>query len=86
MWSSWWFFWVFFMLLFLLPPVGYGWGYRRWGAPYPRYVQRRRSERAGQAGTVSTFNHQSWGWAGDYVWGMTIIWAIWLLIALFWWR
>ena len=44
--SSWWFLWLAFMLLFLIPPLGYGWGYRGWGPPYPSYVQRRRGQQA----------------------------------------
>jgi hypothetical protein len=41
MYGSWWLLWWVFLLVFLLPPVGYGWGYRRWGPPYPSYFQRR---------------------------------------------
>jgi hypothetical protein len=29
-----WWFWLAMMLIFFMP-VGYGWGYRGWGAPYP---------------------------------------------------
>jgi hypothetical protein len=48
--SSWWFIWLVVMFLFLAPPIGYGWGYRGWGAPYPRYIQRRRGQQAAAAG------------------------------------
>ncbi|MHB8874992.1 MAG: hypothetical protein ACYC8T_15010 [Myxococcaceae bacterium] len=73
------------MLLFLVPPVGYGWGYRGWGAPYPSYVQRRRGRQAASAnGDPSTFDHQSWGWAGDFVWTVLLIGSIWAVSALWW--
>jgi hypothetical protein len=86
MWSSWWFVWMIVMVLFLLPPVGYGWGYRGWGAPYPRYIQRRRSAQAALANRAVAVDHQSWGWAGDYVWGMLFIGTIWIVAAFFWTR
>ena len=50
--SSWWLIWMIFMFLFLIPPLGYGWGYRGWGPPYPRYVQRRRSEHLAASGAL----------------------------------
>jgi len=77
--------WVFlsFFVLFLVTPIGYGWGYRRWGPPYPRYVQRRRSERAGA--TSSPFNHQAWGWGGDVVWLALVLCVVWVVAAP-WWR
>ena len=70
------------MFLFLVPPMGYGWGYRRWGPPYPRYVQRRRSA-AAAAGGPGTFDHHAWGWVGDLLWVMLLLgmacalWALW---------
>ena len=39
--STWWLLWMGVMFFFLLSD-GYGWGYRGWGPPYPRYIQRRR--------------------------------------------
>jgi hypothetical protein len=79
--SSWWFLWMIFMLMFLVPPVGYGWGYRGWGPPYPRYVQRRRGAQAA-ASSASTFNHQSWG--GDFVWFVLFLGALWAVAGV--WR
>lgn len=79
--SSWWLLWILVMFIVLAPPVGYGWGYRRWGPPYPRYIQRRRAAKAGPA----TFNHQSWGWGGDFVWLVMIVGSFWVFAAL-WWR
>ncbi len=76
--SSWWIIWVLFMLLFLVP-TGYGWGYRGWGPPYPRYLQRRRGQAAVAAGGSSTFNHQSWGFAGDFVWLVFAVGLFWLV-------
>ncbi|MEP6496078.1 MAG: hypothetical protein ABJF01_25600 [bacterium] len=58
----------------MFPSIGYGWGYRRWGPPYPRYVQRRWSERATRAPGSAPFDHHVWGWGGDVIWVMLIIW------------
>jgi hypothetical protein len=80
--GSWWIVWMVFMFLFLLPPVGYGWGYRGWGPPYPRYLQRHRSQQAAASGLSGPFRHESWGWGGDFVWTMLIIGAVWFMIAM----
>ena len=80
--SSWWFLWM-FAIIFLLPPLGYGWGYRGWGPPYPRYIQRRRGQAAVANGAA--FNHQAWGWGGDFVWLMMLFGLFWS-VALLWWR
>lgn len=80
---SWWWFWLVFMFLFLLSPVSYGWVYRGWGPPYPRYFQRRRAERAATAaGDLAPFDHLSWGWGGDLLWIMMMIWMFWAFVAL----
>ncbi len=76
--SIWWL-WVAFLFFLLLAPIGYGWGYRGWGAPMPRYVQRRRSQNAKIAGSNTAFDHQSWGWGGDVLWALMFVWAIWAL-------
>lgn len=59
-------------------------GYRRWGPPYPRYLQRRRSERAAPGGGNASFDHHAWGWGGDFVWIMLFVWIFWFVAAL--WR
>lgn len=82
--GSWWI-WLVFMLLLLVPPVGYGWGYRGWGPPYPRYIQRRRGRQAAATGGAASFDHHSWGWGGDLVWLMVFIGVLWACLAL-WWR
>lgn len=88
--SSWWLLWMVFIFVFLVSPVGYGWGYRSWGPPYPRYVQRRRALRSSTTGSSPTsggsptFNHEAWGWRGDFVWMVIllgVVWAAWVL----WW-
>jgi hypothetical protein len=38
--------WIVGTFLFVVPTLGYGWGYRGWGPPYPRYIQRRRAQQA----------------------------------------
>jgi hypothetical protein len=80
---SWWWFWLVFMFLFLLPPVGYGWGYRGWGPPYPRYLQRRRAERAAAAaGELPPYNHLAWGLGGDLLWIILMVWMFWAIVAV----
>jgi len=82
--NSWWLMWAVLMFLFLVPSVGYGWGYRRWGPPYPRYIQRRRGQSVLATGTETSVHHLSWGWGGDFVWGVLLIGMIWglCLVAL----
>ena len=82
--SSWWLIWMMFIFLFLIPPLGYGWGYRGWGPPYPRYVQRRRSRHLAAGGTARPFRHESWGWAGDVVWVLFFVGFLWVVTVLFW--
>jgi hypothetical protein len=74
------------MVLFWMLPIGYGWGYRGWGPPYPRYIQRRRGERAAASGGPATFDHHSWGWGGDFVWIVLFFGAFWAFSSLWWWR
>ena len=81
---SWWWLWIVFMFL-AVAPMGYGWGYRGWGAPYPRYIQRRRGQRAASAGGPVTFDHHSWGWGGDFVWMILFIAVFWACFGI-WWR
>ncbi len=79
-----WWIWMICMLLILVPSVSYGWGYRGWGPPYPSYYQRRRAQQAGLGGGTS-FNHQSWGWYGDFVWVMFFMVIFWSF-TISWWR
>jgi hypothetical protein len=80
-----WMLWMVFILLFLVSPIGYGWGYRKWGPPYPRYIQRRRGIRAASAGESSILIHQTWGWGGDFVWAVVFVGLLWAVVTL-WWR
>ena len=82
--SSWWILWTLFLFLLLVPAMGYGWAYRGWGPPYPTYVQRRRTLRASEAGGSATFDHQAWGWGGDFVWMVLAVAVLWAAIGLFW--
>jgi hypothetical protein len=84
MYGSWWLLWWVFLLVFLLPPVGYGWGYRRWGPPYPSYFQRRRAEQAGANVDTVSFNHYSWSWGGDLLWVGFLVAVVWS--SALWWR
>jgi hypothetical protein len=83
--SSWWMMWMLVMFLFLVTPVGYGWGYRGWGAPYPRYIQRRRGQQAAAAGGPAEVDHHAWGWGGDLVWLVLLVGLLWACLSL-WWR
>jgi hypothetical protein len=76
---SWWWLWMVFLLVWMIP-TGYGWGYRGWGPPYPRFVQRRRGPPIADADSP-TPHHLSWGWGGDFVWTMFLIGMMWLLVA-----
>jgi hypothetical protein len=66
--NVWWFVWMAVMLLLLLPLLGYGRGYRRWGLANPRSLQRRGAQRAVALGNQSAFDHQAWGFNGHIVW------------------
>ena len=81
--ASWWL-WIAFMFIFLLPPLGYGWGYRGWGPPYPRYMQRRRGQAADVGGNPQ-FDHHAWGVGGDFMWIVLLIGLCWGVFG-FWWR
>ena len=80
-----WWIWLAVMLLFFIAPMGYGWGYRGWGPPYPSYIQRRRYEQASAGGMATSRDHYAWGWGGDFIWMLFLIEMFWL-ITLFWWR
>jgi hypothetical protein len=80
--SSWWILWMVFMFLFLVSPVSYGWGYRGWGPPYPRYIQRRRALRATTIAQPADRRHQSWGWGGDFVWVVLLLAVGWAFAGL----
>lgn len=83
--GTWWFFWLTFMFIFLVPPLGYGWGYRGWGPPYPRYIQRRRGLRASiGGGKTAAYRHHAWGWGGDFVWTVLFVGVAWAFLGLWW--
>ncbi len=84
--SGWWF-WSALMILVLMPAVGYGWGYRKWGPPYPRYVQERRHAEQVMvaAGAPAAFDHKQWGLAGDLVW-IVLVAAMLCSLSAFWWH
>jgi hypothetical protein len=81
--GSWWLLWMLFMFVFLLTPIGYGWGYRGWGAPYPSYIQRRRAQRADASGFIP-HNHLAWGAGGDLLWMVLCIGFFWVCLAMWW--
>lgn len=80
--------WMSFVLVFLLMPVGYGWGYRGWGPPYPAYYRSRRQGvtvpaggRYTEAQAVETTEPETWGVLADMVWIVSVIAVGWLLFA-----
>ena len=77
-----WLLWWIVLMLFLISPVGYGWGYRGWGVPYPRYIQRRRAMRASGPKHAVPVDPQAWGSGGDFVWAVLAIEMFWLAWAL----
>ena len=83
--NLWFWLWIMFMFMFLLAPIGYGWGYRGWGPPYPSYVQRRRALLAAEADHSASSRHYAWGWRGDWVWMALMICGFWAVMGL-WWR
>jgi hypothetical protein len=80
--SAWWILWMAFLFLFFVSPVSYGWGYRGWGPPLPRYVQRRRALHAASAEGSSAARHHAWGWGGDFVWAVLLIGGGWAAAGL----
>jgi hypothetical protein len=79
---SWWWLWMVFMFIFLVPPVGYGWAYRGWGPPYPRYLQRRRAQRAASTNGSTPFDHHAWGRGGDFVWVVCLVGMLWIVVGV----
>ncbi|MEO8903824.1 MAG: hypothetical protein ABI627_20070 [Polyangiaceae bacterium] len=80
--SLWWILWMGFIFTFLLAPLGYGWGCRSWGPPYPSYIQRRRH--AAAMGD-SAFDHRAWGIGGDLIWVVMIM-VMFSFFGSFWWH
>jgi hypothetical protein len=66
--GTWRLIWMGVMFLVLVPALGYGWGYRGWGPPYPSYIQRRRSRPGVIAVGLVPFDHKAWGRGGDLIW------------------
>ena len=81
---SFWWVWLLFMFIFLMPPIGYGWGYRGWGPPVPRYLQRRRGVNAKASGVATNVDHHAWGIGGDVLWAMMFAWMLLAIGTLFW--
>ena len=60
--------WMGFMVLFLVAPMSYGWAYRGWGPPFPRFVQRQRVASGLPFAGRAPHHHCSWGVGGDLIW------------------
>lgn len=72
---------LFFFVLFTLP-LGYGWGYRGWGAPPgPRWRGDRRVVMDEEGRPVDV--EPTWGWLGDFLWAILIVSIVWLIVGLF---
>ncbi len=72
MWWLWW--WLMFVIVLFVLPLGYGWGYRRWGPPY---VSRRRATTQHPAPETAT-----WGLLAALVWASFTVALIWLIAVL----
>lgn len=90
----WFWWWLVFVLFLLVIPLGYGWGYRGWGAPYPTYASRRRAE-LGSRGTDPAADPDAavledpiaaepggWGVVADVLWVFAVGALVWLVLAL----
>ena len=75
MWWFWW--WLIFLFLLLVVPTWYGWGYRRWGAPYPSWTPAARV----RAREAAAREARTWGFLADFVWFMLLIAIVWLVVA-----
>ena len=76
-----------FMLFFFLAPIGYGWGYRGWGPPYPRHIQRRRQRAVAAAHAHAgseVFDLHAWGVGGDLMWAVLTVGLIWAVTVFLW--
>lgn len=71
----WWWLWLAVVIFLLLIPLSYGWGYRRWGAPYPRaYRGRRRVD-------AEAVEAAGWGILADFLWVVLVVALVWLILA-----
>lgn len=94
----WFWWWMVFVLFLLVVPLGYGWGYRGWGAPYPTSVNRRRA-RLGARATDPAVDRvvdpdgavlddpvaaeaAGWGVVADVLWVIAVGALVWLVLAL----
>jgi hypothetical protein len=66
--------WLILLLVLFLLPLGYGWGYRGWGPPYPRLYRRR----AAAGGDESL---AGWGYRAELLWLVLALLFVWLLVA-----
>jgi hypothetical protein len=74
--------WWVVLMVFLISPVGYGWGYRGWGAPCRAASSAAERLRAGGPGSGAPFDHHAWGRGGDLVWAILALEMFWLAWAL----
>lgn len=85
--GSWWWWWIAVVVILFLIPLGYGWGYRGYGAP--RVPRRRRPVRRGEAGTSVPVrdvpgNEDPWGPLGTFIWVILVIVVVWLIVLWIW--
>lgn len=74
--------WILFVVVLLAIPVGYGWGYRGWGPPYPRYYNRRGRPTGAPAEAGIAYEDDDWGVLGDILWVIAAVAVVWLLLGL----
>ena len=91
--GGWWWWWIAVVVLLLLIPLGYGWGYRGYGAP--RFPARRRAAMRGgvgpgagvpERGTGAAVDDPGdpWGPLGVFIWVILLIVIAWLIVLWIW--
>lgn len=83
----WFLLWLLFVVFLLVLPLGYGWGYRGWGPPYPSYYRRRRAAAAADPAVdpgadTSVEEAAAWGALDELLWVVVAVAILWLLVGL----
>lgn len=85
----WWWLWLVFVVSLLVVPLGYGWGVRGWGPPYPSYWRRRAAAGGGppppEMAQTPPVMQDGWGVGADLLWAVLIFAVIWLMLGVLLW-
>lgn len=77
----WFWIWLLFIFFLFLIPLWYGWGYKKWGPPYP-WAYRRYRARGTTAAQLAP-EQRGWGWAADLLWVILFLAVAWVVAGLF---